>query len=134
MHHFFQHLLDIPEADIQTIPWHQIVARLSSLLATHPIASLPTGEGEPPQKIDVHEAANRLMRQDNYLIAMLNRDLLDLGLPLPAMFGAGTSTPILTKSLLWNLNFCLLGFLIDQDGNVRRQFLSDRHRTELIAG
>lgn len=135
MSHFFQHLLGIPEADVQTIPWHQVVARISNLLDTHPISTLSANAHpeDTRQTLDVHEAANRLMRQENYLIALFNQDLLDLKVPIPGL-DSGNGSAFLTRSLQWNLEFCLLGYLFNQSGNVRRQFLTDRHRTDLIAG
>lgn len=123
---FYGELLEIPEADISTIPWHRVVERLARVAALHPH---PQQQSQAP--IDVHQVANRLMRQDNYLIALFNRDLLDLSIPGVASRG---TTPFLTRSLQWNLNFCLLGFLFDQNGNVRKQFLSEKYRQDLIAG
>lgn len=124
MHLFYQELLEIPEADIQTIPWHNVVERLAKVAQLHPH---PSNHPVPP--LDVHQVANRLMRQDNYLIALFNRDLMDLKVPI-----ATSSSIFLTKSLQWNLSFCLLGYLFDQNGNVRKQFLNERYRQDLIHG
>lgn len=131
MHHFFEQLLGIPDADIQTVPWHQVIANLSALLKTYPLPCLAADpQDNSEQSIDVHEAANRLMRQHNYLIALLDRNILNLCIPgMPA-----GSEPLLTKSLQWNLEFCLLGFLFDRNGNVRKPFLSTRLREDLVAG
>lgn len=130
MRHFFEHLLGIPDEDIQTIQWHLVVARLSDLLSARPLACIATSiEDDSPQSIDVHEVANRLMRQENFLIALLNRNLVDFRLP-----GQLSGQPLLTKSLQWNLDFCLLGYLFDQEGNVRKPFLSDKYREDLIDG
>lgn len=121
MRYFYEHLLEVPERDVQTIPWHQVVERLSRLLDSHPLACLATAESQQqaagegatgvrpePQTIDVHEVANRLMRQDNYLIALLDQELLPLG--LPQLLGRGEvgakQQPLLTRSLQWNLEFC----------------------------
>lgn len=130
MRHFFEHLLGIPDEDIQTIQWHLVVARLSDLLSARPLACIAASiEDDSPQSIDVHEVANRLMRQENFLIALLNRNLVDFRLP-----GQLSGQPLLTKSLQWNLDFCLLGYLFDQEGNVRKPFLSDKYREDLIHG
>ena len=87
------------------------------------------GVREGREKLDAHDVANRIMRQENYLIALFNKDVLDLSVP-----GLRGRSPALTKSLEWNLNFCLLGFLFDSRGQVRPQFLTDKHRSELIEG
>jgi autophagy-related protein 9 len=92
------------------------------------------------------------MRQENYLIALFTKDLLDLRvrLPLPSVmkryipqkfltcgpngesvyltFGANS----LTKALEWNLRYCLLGFIFDERGRVRKGFVKDRGRQGMI--
>jgi autophagy-related protein 9 len=45
-------------------------------------------------------------------------------------FGANT----LTKALEWNLRFCLLGYLFDRRGQVRREFVKDRKKADLVEG
>ena len=45
-------------------------------------------------------------------------------------FGRNT----LTKALEWNLRFCLLGYLFDQRGVVRREFVVERRRADLVEG
>jgi autophagy-related protein 9 len=107
------------------------------------------------------------LRQENYLIALFNKDLLDLRVRLPLSpaiipfipssllspitttnlpsgsepnpakaekrflsFGANT----LTKALEWNLRFCLMGFLFDGRGQVRREFVKERKRKDLVEG
>lgn len=84
------------------------------------------------------------MRQENYLIALFNKDLLDLRLPLPdvvktllGLLGAYQETKqgtILTRALEWNLRFCLMSYLFDRSGRVRKVFLKDRNKDVLIKG
>ncbi|GAA5871380.1 hypothetical protein JCM3774_005584 [Rhodotorula dairenensis] len=150
MHEFYAELLEVPESDIQTIPWHAIVARLSALRATHPSALASragANAGIPVERLDAHDVANRIMREENYLIALFNKDLLDISLPLPRfvqgpagrLMGKGAAKKkrfgksMLTQTLEWNLGFCLLGFLFGRDGQVRRAFLSERNKKELVA-
>jgi autophagy-related protein 9 len=38
---------------------------------------------------------------------------------------------MLTRTLEWNLSFCLVGFLFGTDGQVRRAFVSERNKTDL---
>ena len=45
-------------------------------------------------------------------------------------FGANT----LTKALEWNLRFCLMGYLFDQRGQVRKEFVRERRRKDLVEG
>ncbi|KPV73033.1 uncharacterized protein RHOBADRAFT_17299 [Rhodotorula graminis WP1] len=142
MHEFYTELLEVPESDIQTIPWHAIVARLSDLRASHPSALSTRGpNGQPTERLDAHDVANRIMREENYLIALFNKGLLDLSLPLPGPLRSTVGRVLgksrfgksmLTQTLEWNLSFCLLGFLFGKDGQVRRAFLSERNKRELV--
>ncbi|GAA5843555.1 hypothetical protein JCM3766R1_002410 [Sporobolomyces carnicolor] len=95
MHEFYTELLQIPEDDIQTIPWHSIVTRLSLLRADHPSAISSrqsstrrggSGGGGGEGTLDAHSVANRIMRSQNYLIALLNAgppSVLDFSVPVP---------------------------------------------------
>ena len=107
--------------------------------------------------------SSRILRQENYLIALFNKELLDLRVRLPVpnvissivptslvpppshktlptnsaaterryiSFGANT----LTKALEWNLRFCLMGYLFDRRGQVRKEFVRERRRKDLVEG
>lgn len=107
------------------------------------------------------------MRQENYLIALFNKDLLDLRVRIPipqrairfvppaliAPLPVATDLPIasanvepaqqrylsfgantLTKALEWNLRFCLMGYLFDRRGLVRKEFIRERRRVDLVDG
>jgi autophagy-related protein 9 len=41
---------------------------------------------------------------------------------------------VLTRALEWNLRFCLMEFLFDHHGKVRKVFLKSRNRMALIEG
>lgn len=77
------------------------------------------------------------MREENYLIALINKDVLDLSIPVPEVVhrfapgAAGYGATMLTKTLEWNLSFCLIGFLFGRDGQVRRAFVNERNKAEL---
>lgn len=79
------------------------------------------------------------MRQENYLIALFNKELLDVRIPLPIVLnrlvgseeGKGST---LTRALEWNLRFCLMQYLFDSSGRVRKVFLKEKNRKVLIEG
>lgn len=90
-------------------------------------------------KLDAHDIANRIMRQENYLIALFNKDLLDLRVPWPSAMNkfrveAEGSAKVLTQALEWNLRFCLMEYLFDEHGKVRKVFLKAKNRVGLIEG
>lgn len=41
---------------------------------------------------------------------------------------------MLTRALEWNLRFCLMEFLFDPQGRVRKVFLKNKNRAALIDG
>ncbi|WVR06657.1 hypothetical protein IAU60_003689 [Kwoniella sp. DSM 27419] len=176
MYRFYTHLLGIPDGDIQTLPWPEIVRLIGEIRKHNPVTSLSNGQAdalagmvgdeankETVKKLDAHDVANRILRQENYLIALFNKELLDLRVRLPVphvldhhiptnllapgsqtilpshagfaprkyiSFGANT----LTRALEWNLRFCLMAYLFDPRGQVRKEFIRERRRKDLIEG
>lgn len=123
---FFVHLLGIPEQDMQTVSWQDIVARIMTLRDQNP----KTATNMPPnlrrfigsqskERLDAHDIANRLMRKENYLIAMINKDVLNLSLPLPFLRGR----QLFSKTMEWYLHFCILDMAFNELGQVRQDFL-----------
>ena len=162
MYRFYTYLLDIPDvsiffkkffsidptsnaviqADIQTISWQEVVRRIGKIREENPVTALSSAAALQSDSItaplDAHDIANRIMRQENYLIALFNKDLLNFRCPRPLVLqrflpavdeGQGR---VLTKALEWNLRFCLLGFLFDHDGRVRNAFTTQRNRPILV--
>ncbi|KAL9598786.1 MAG: hypothetical protein Q9219_004284 [cf. Caloplaca sp. 3 TL-2023] len=137
LHNFYRYLLDIPDTDIQTVSWQEIVKRLMALRDVNPATAAGVSErhrrftgSQPKQRMDAHDIANRLMRRDNYLIALFNKDILDFTLPLPFL----RNRQLFSRTLEWNLSFCILDFVFDDQGQVRRLFLKDTHRRALSDG
>jgi autophagy-related protein 9 len=81
--------------------------------------------------MDAHDIANRLMRKENYLIALFNKEVLDLTIPFPILRNRGT---MLTKILEWNLSLCILDYVFNDQGQLRTLFLKERHRKILSDG
>ena len=81
MHAIFKHRLGIGDRELQTIQWHQVVSRLEEEQKSgrYRIAiSSATSE-----TFTAKDVACRIMRKENYFIAMLNKGLLPLRLPVP---------------------------------------------------
>ncbi|KAF9500576.1 APG9-domain-containing protein [Pleurotus eryngii] len=144
MYHFYTYLLKIPDADIQTISWSEIVRRIGAIREENPMLAISSKarrstNNTSTAKLDAHDIANRIMRQENYLIALFNKELLDLRVPLPDImkrFGMGEEGKgrVLTKALEWNLRFCLMEYLFDRRGRVRKMFLKSANRATLVEG
>ncbi|KAL8243883.1 hypothetical protein R6Q59_010141 [Mikania micrantha] len=137
LHDFYHHLLGVPEGEIQSISWQEIVSRLMALRDSNPnIASGAAGRArkflgtQNKQRMDAHDIANRLMRRENYMVAMINRDILDMTLPVPGL----RNKQLFTRTLEWNINQCIMQYVFNQQGQIRQLFLKDTHRRALSEG
>lgn len=136
MQNFYEHLLNIPNSDMQTISWQDVVARLMALRDANPITAekfTPAQRNflgtQSKERLDAHDIANRLMRRENYLIALINKDILDLTLPLPFL----RNRQLFSRTLEWNIHYCILDFIFTEQGQVRQLVLKDSHRKKLSA-
>jgi autophagy-related protein 9 len=122
-----------------------VVRRIAAIREDNPITALSSKNSRSKDnntstaKLDAHDVANRILRQENYLIALFNKDLLDLRVPLPGALSRFVTAEqgkgkILTQALEWNLRFCLMEYLFDSRGKVRKVFLKSRNRRALVEG
>ncbi|KAL2853826.1 autophagy protein Apg9-domain-containing protein [Aspergillus pseudoustus] len=137
MHDFYRHLLGITDAEIQTISWQEVVSRLMSLRDSNPATAGGISAkhrkfmgSQSKQRMDAHDIANRLMRKENYLIALVNKDILDLTLPVPFL----RNRQLFSRTLEWNINLCIMDYVFNEQGQVRTLFLKDTHRKALSEG
>ncbi|EHK23239.1 uncharacterized protein TRIVIDRAFT_123233, partial [Trichoderma virens Gv29-8] len=128
---FFVVLLDIPEQDMQTISWQDVVARIMALRDQNPrtAADIPQNlrrfiGSQSKERLDAHDIANRLMRKENYLIAMINKDILNLSLPFPFLRGR----QLFSKTMEWYLHYCILDMAFNELGQVQQDFLRAERR------
>ncbi|KAF2147160.1 uncharacterized protein K452DRAFT_217399 [Aplosporella prunicola CBS 121167] len=135
VHNFYHHLLDIPDSDIQTASWQLVVSRLMALrdsnLGTAENVSAEvrrTVGAHSKQRMDAHDIANRLMRKDNFLIALFNKDVLNLTVPLPFI----GERQFYSRTMEELLRVCLVGFVFDSDGQVQPRILQSRNRNTMI--
>jgi len=131
---FYLYLLNIPDHDMQTITWQEVVARIMALRDQNPktATSLTPAQrhflgSQSKERLDASDIANRLMRRENYLIALFNKDILDLSIPLPFL----PTYQLLSRTLEWTLMFSILDFVFDEKGQVNQIFLRSDRRREL---
>ncbi|KAL5621379.1 hypothetical protein BROUX41_006279 [Berkeleyomyces rouxiae] len=131
---FYIHLLCIPEEDMQTISWQDVVARIMALRDANPSTALNLLPGparfmggQSKERLDAHDIANRLMRRDNYFIAMINKDILDVSFTLPFL----GRKEFLSPTLEWYLYYCIIDFVFDYRGQVHPDFLKVESRSIL---
>jgi len=132
---FFTHVLGIPEEDIQTVKWVTVVEGLVKIQN----ANIATATNEakvkryldynqPQQRLTAETVANRLMRQDNYYVALINKDIFDFNVIIP-YYG---SRSCYSRSLEWCIQFCLTNFIFDEQGNPRPFAIDVRNRGVLV--
>ena len=134
LQNFYRYLLDVRDIDIQTVEWRDVVKKLMDLRDLNPTTAAAVKDrhrhfigSQSKQRMDAHDIANRLMRRDNYLIAMINKDVLDMTLPIPFL----GNRQLFSKTLQWNLSFIILDHVFDENGQIRPLFLKDTHRRAL---
>ncbi|ORZ06573.1 autophagy protein Apg9-domain-containing protein [Lobosporangium transversale] len=131
MCNFYTYLLMIPDADIQTVSWHEVVNRIIKIRDDNPnTTTAATIQTTDRQRMNAHDIANRIMRKENYMVAIFNKELINLSPPVPLL----RNRTILTRILEWSLSFCILGYVFDERGQVRKRFLKDTRRGELADG
>ncbi|KAI0893199.1 APG9-domain-containing protein [Annulohypoxylon nitens] len=139
---FFVYLLEIPEEDMQTVSWQDVVSKITALrdenvkTATNitpsqrRFLSKQLGQhmaSQSKERLDAHDIANRLMRRENYIIALFNKDILDLTAPIPFL----SNRQLFSKSLEWTVQFGVLDLVFNEGGQVHQRVLKSDHRGHL---
>ncbi|XVF71981.1 hypothetical protein PTKIN_Ptkin12aG0084200 [Pterospermum kingtungense] len=124
--HFYYNSLHVTDNEIQTMPWATVLERVVRLQSSQQLCVV--------KDLSAHDVIMRLMRKENYLIGMLNKGILAFPIS-PWVPGAGPTVRvghdgmrhrlILTKTLEWTLNWCILHSMFDRNFCVRRDFISN---------
>lgn len=131
---FYIHLLDIPDEDMETVTWQEVVARVMTLRDQNPKTATTLTEtqrrwlgSQSKERLDASDIANRLMRRENYLIALFNKDILNLTVPMPGLRGQ----QLFSHTMEWVLMFTIVDFVFDERGQVNQEFIRADRRGEL---
>lgn len=132
MHNFYHYLLDIPDSEIQTVTWQIVVSRLMALRDANPVTAtnLSTENrreilgNQSKQRMDAHDIANRVMRKENYVIALFNKDILDLTVPIPLL----GNRQFLSRTMMLNIYWTVIEFAFDERGQLHRSLLESKSR------
>lgn len=118
MSSFYRDKLGLSLTDLQDMQWFEVVERLI-VLHEHGAYRVAVKE-----KLTVHDVVLRIMRKDNYLIGLINKNRLDLFVPW--WISPFTSDKFfLTKSLEWSLSFCIMEYMFNEQFDVSNEFLND---------
>lgn len=137
---FYRHLLGISDdLELMTISWSTIVERLMKLKDYNSLTS--SNPNLPPHyvndlnskvRLNAHDIANRIMRKENYMIALINKEVLDLLIPTPSILTSIVSRhSVLTRTLEWNLKLCIDNFVFNENGQINQNILKESSRNQL---
>lgn len=137
--HFTTNKLGLSERQLQSVTWPEVVSRIVLVWSLSTITCIFINSSPPwhtdnsatlqAQKstrlcivrdLTEHDIVSRIMRKENYLIGMLNRGVLALHVALPWI----RTRFMLTKTLEWNLHWCLLDSMFDDSFRIRPAFVS----------
>lgn len=138
MRDFYDHLLGIPDKDMQSVTWQYVVRCLMDLRDQNPLTADRDAlssenrrwlKGQSKQRMDAHDIANRLMRKENYWIAIINRDILDCSVQIPFL----GRRQFYTRTMEWNLGVAVSAFVFDDNGQIKPEFLTSKNRAQLVS-
>lgn len=123
MKHFFENELQISDFELSTIRWQTVIDKMKTYQEN---ARFYLGKDE----INAHNLANRILKKENYMIAMINNDLFDFKIPFIRKWW---DVPFLTKSMEWNLQYGIINFFFDDRMKLKREVIVQSRRSELIS-
>jgi len=115
---FYNKELQIKEDEIETVEWREIVKKLVKI----PRLCIFKEEMTP---LDI---ANRIMRKDNYLIAIINKDILNLKFP------GFKKRNFVTKTIEWGISYTIFTYLFDYNNIINKDVLDATKSAELARG
>ncbi|KAG7756782.1 hypothetical protein KL924_004787 [Ogataea haglerorum] len=129
---FYNLLLGVSDEELQTISWSTIVKKIMVLRDQNTNALISGNQNiggddlKSKKRLSAHDIANRLMRKENYMIAIFNKNVLAPALTVPLI-----NHHFLTKTLEWNLKLCIFDFMFNSDGQLKHAVLSEHKRLAL---
>eukprot|EP01112_Ceratiomyxa_fruticulosa_P005065 TRINITY_DN1562_c0_g1_i4.p1 TRINITY_DN1562_c0_g1~~TRINITY_DN1562_c0_g1_i4.p1 ORF type:complete len:724 (-),score=121.59 TRINITY_DN1562_c0_g1_i4:92-2263(-) len=96
--HFYRTALYIPDREMAVIQWREVVARITKVPRLCIVK----------EKLTPLDIANRMMRKENYFIALVNKNILNLDLPFR---NHDKNQGVITRTLEWSLNYIIFNFI-----------------------
>ncbi|OVA02137.1 Autophagy-related protein 9 [Macleaya cordata] len=123
---FYYNSLNVTDREVQTMPWASILEKVVQIQRSQQLCVV--------KDLSAHDVIMRIMRKENYLIGMLNKGVLAFPISqwVPGTGPAVNSGRhgrknclILTKTLEWTLNWCILQSMFDRNFYLQRDFISN---------
>jgi autophagy-related protein 9 len=122
MKRFYNQNLQITDFEITTIRWQTVIERLDQYQKN---ARFYYGRDE----MNAHHIANRIMKKDNYMIAMITNQLFDFSIPWIRRWW---DYPLFTTSMEWNLQYGVMNFFFDERLKLKRDIMNPQRRDATI--
>eukprot|EP00127_Corallochytrium_limacisporum_P004495 Clim_evm22s165 gene=Clim_evmTU22s165 len=128
---FFDMVLQIDAATLPNLKWHEVCQRLDDSLRSGKLIVKRTSNLSGQQRRGIKSLSpmtivNRIMRQDNFMVALFNRELLNFRFRLLNM----ESKPLLPYWLEWNIRKCVFDYVFVQADTVRPEVMkADRNNS-----
>ncbi|MCO5613543.1 hypothetical protein L7F22_067820 [Adiantum nelumboides] len=117
--YFYHNRLQISDRELQTLSWSALLDKIVKFQEHQCLCVV--------RELSAHDVVMRIMRRDNYLIGMVNKGILAVPLPAwvpgsgPVVFHDTTSSKrrlLLTKTLEWSLDWCVLQHMFDRRSEI----------------
>mmetsp|Transcript_47119 Transcript_47119/g.123642 ORF Transcript_47119/g.123642 Transcript_47119/m.123642 type:complete len:968 (+) Transcript_47119:121-3024(+) len=114
MHAIFRDRLRIDDSDLHVITWDELVVKVIELQRTMRLCIVK-------DEMTAQDIANRIMRKENFLIALVNQGLL----PLQPFSTSWLPTSAMAKPFEWSLYVSFLDAMFDKQFRIRQSFTQD---------
>ena len=121
---FCHQKLALSDRDLYTITWPEVLQRVVHLQATTKLSIA--------RDLNEHDIIARILRKENYLVGMVNRDVLKLELDFPGI----RTHRWFTKVIEWNIDLAVFHGMFDDHFNIVPSFYDVsalRHRFRCLA-
>lgn len=134
---FYKNNLQLTDFELPTTRWTLIVKRLNDFL-----------QMKGYEQLESWNISARIMKKDNYLIAMIHHQAIKYGIPLfpeswdnnvhrcirhivpeshAARDGERFKLKIFGRILLWSISYCIINFIVNERNEIRNEIMySDR--------
>ena len=119
---FYNQHLNISDFELSTIRWQSVVEGLGKYQNQ---TNFYTGKDE----LNAHNIANRILKKDNYMIAMINNQLFDFKIPFLKKWW---DVSLFTTSMEWNLQYGIMNYFFDDRMKLKRSIINADLRENVI--
>jgi autophagy-related protein 9 len=102
IHDYYTNVLEIPDWRIKTMKWEEIVGILHLKYRN--------------ENLNVYNIANRITNGDNYMIALVDHNILNY--------------PVLTNLMEWNFTYCFIHSIFDDESKINIVHLNNLEKTK----